>query len=126
MFWQGPAFCNLMSKVLVQSSLSRSSSLAILASCKASWFEDRGVYYPSSTHLDPLYKCISLDRYVGRASCQTTQQYSGTERTRSPVDTNKTTSNDATALRRTRIICRHLDALDTVIQMCSVISDCPG
>ena len=40
-FDKGPPLV-ILSKALIQSSLRLSSSLAILAHCKASWYEDRG------------------------------------------------------------------------------------
>ena len=57
-FDKGPPLV-ILSKALIQSSLRLSSSLAILARCKASWYEDRG-YIILKARI--WTRSISLDR----------------------------------------------------------------
>ena len=116
MFWQRRPLFVILSNVLILSSLRLSSCVEILASCKASWYADRG-YIILKARI--WTRSISLDRQVDRALCQITQQYSRTEGTRATWIATRSTAMTPPLRLRTQIMCRRLDALDTITQMCS-------
>ena len=123
MFLQGRPPFVILSNVLILSSLRLCSSVGILASCKASWYEDRG-YIILKARI--WTRSISLDGQVERALCQITQQYSNTEGMRATQIATRSAAMTPPLHRRTQIICRRLRTPCIQSYRCAhSISDCP-